>query len=112
MQPDHEPGGASRSRSETNTLLSSADCHAGFATPGPDETEATKFGWLGSSETVGSDGLRIARGTGFRAGDSKYGDVNDRRPGRAYHQRPQGISKRPRGRVQMGADQNFAQQQL
>ena len=35
--------------SVANTLRLPAACHAGIATPGPDETEATEFGWLGSA---------------------------------------------------------------
>ena len=79
-QPDHEPGGASRSRSETNTLLSSAMFagFAGIATPGPDETEATKFGWLGSSVTSRIRSIKNRQGHRVPAGGSKYEDVNGR----------------------------------
>ena len=56
-------------------------------------------GRLGAIKIAG--GLRI---TGSRAGASCPVMLSSARPGRAYHERPQGVSKRTRSRVQMGPE--------
>ena len=73
---------------------------AGIATPGPDETEATKFGWLGSVVTSRIRRLGNRRGHRVPSWGSAFGGC--RRPHLASAH-----SKRPgcwNSRVQMGAE--------
>ena len=66
---------------ETNTLLSAAVSWIAV------QAEATKFGWLGSSVTSRIRAWELG-GTGFRAGDSKYGEGEEAEPER--HRRREG----------------------